>query len=286
MAIERDLWQGIVNIAQVPDNEGSKENEISWLCNPFGDGTVYTTQFVLDLEKNDDQFSWNFFLSANKKESAEAKALYFLNYLREKFPGLTGKVSSKRVNNYRFNNHSKFYEIVFPEPPYGIKFNFFKRIIDIFYFLKKIENHIAKFYIIWQKDDSVSSSTITDELYKIKIFFSIETKSSDDIVQSNTIKSYVRKIISDFRNSNEERAILKSAPSKDTMNNILKEMTFFKNTAGDYTGRYYNELKKLGWMPDWMPGFIKPEEIDLVIPSNIPIKKAVGLKFERRGGVY
>lgn len=283
MAMEPDLWQGIINVTQVPGNEKTEENEISWLCNPLGDGTVYTTQFVLDLEKNDDQFSWNFFLSANKKDSAEAKALYFLNYLREKFPGLTGKVSTKRINNYRFNNHIKFYEIVFPEPPYGIKFNFFKRIIDIFYFLKKIENHVAKFYIIWQKDDSVSSSTITDELYKIKIFFSIETYSSDDIVQSNTIKAYMQKIISDFRNSNEEKAILKSAPPKDTWNNILKEMTFFKNTAGDYTGKYYNELKKLGWMPDWMPGFIKPEEIDLVIPLNIPIKKAVGLKYERRG---
>ena len=282
MAMEHDLWQGIVNITQVPGNEGTEENEISWLCNPFGDDTVYTTQFVLDLEKNDDEFSWNFFLTANKKDSAEAKALYFLNYLREIFPGLTGKVSTKRINNYRFNNHIKFYEIVFPEPPYGNKFAFFKRILDIFYFVKKIENHVAKFYIIWQKDDSVSSSTITDELYKIKIFFSIETKSYDDIVQSKMIKAYMQNIISDFGNSNGERAILKKAPP-DTMNNILKEMTFFKNTAGDYTGRYYNGLKKLEWMPDWMPGFIKPEEIDLVIPLNIPIKKAVGLKFERSG---
>ena len=282
MAMESDLWQGIVNIAQVPGNEGTEENEISWLCNPFGDDTVYTTQFVLDLEKNDDQFSWNIFLTANKKDSAEAKALYFLNYLRERFPGLTGKVSTKRINNYRFNNRVKFYEIAFPEPPYGIKFKFFKRIIDIFYFLKKIENHVAKFYIIWQKDDSVSSSIITDELYKIKIFFSIETKSYDDIVQSKTIKAYMQNLISDFGNSNGERAILKKAPP-DSWNNILNEMTFFKNTAGYYTGMYYNGLKKLRWMPDWMPGFIKPEEIDLFIPSNIPIKKAVGLKYERRG---
>jgi len=281
--MECDLWQGIVNITQVSGNEGSEENEISWLCNPFGDDTVYTTQFVLDLEKNDDQFSWNFFLSANKKDSAETKALYLLNYLRENFPGLTGKVSTKKVNNYTFNNHSKFYEIVFPEPPYKIKFTLFKRIIDIFYFLKKIENHVAKFYIIWQKDDSVSSSTITDELYKIKIFFSIETKSFEEKVQSNVIKAYVQHITSDFRNSNGESAIVKSAPPKDTWNNILKEMTFFKNTAGDYTGKYYNELKKLGWMPHWMPGFIKPEEIDLVIPLNIPINKAVGLKYERSG---
>lgn len=282
MAMEPDLWQGIVNIAQVPGNEGTEENEISWLCNPFGDDTVYTTQFVLDLEKNDDQFSWNFFLAANKKDSAEAKALYFLNYLREIFPGLTGKVSTKRINNSRFNNRIKFYEIAFPEPPYRIKFKFFKRIIDIFYFLKKIENHVAKFYIIWQKDDSVSSSNIIDELYKIKIFFSIETKSYDDIVQSKTIEAYVQNLISDFGNSNGERAILKKAPP-DTWDNILKEMTFFKNTTGAYTGRYYHGLKKLKWMLDWMPGFIKPEEIDLVIPSNIPIKKAVGLKFERRG---
>ena len=282
MAMESDLWQGIVNIAQVPGNEGTEENEISWLCNPFGDDTVYTTQFVLDLEKNDDQFSWNIFLTANKKDSAEAKALYFLNYLRERFPGLTGKVSTKRINNYRFNNRVKFYEIAFPEPPYGIKFKFFKRIIDIFYFLKKIENHVAKFYIIWQKDDSVPSSIITDELFKIKIFFSIETKSYDDIVQSKTIKAYMQNLISDFGNSNGERAILKKAPP-DSWNNILNEMTFFKNTAGDYTGMYYNGLKKLRWMPDWMPGFIKPEEIDLFIPSNIPIKKAVGLKYERRG---
>ena len=282
MAMEPDLWQGIVNIAQVPGNEGTEENEISWLCNPFGDDTVYTTQFVLDLEKNDDEFSWNFFLTANKKDSAEAKALYFLNYLRETFPGLTGKVSTKRINNYRFNNHVKFYEIVFPEPPYGIKFKFFKRIIDIFYFLKKIENHVAKFYIIWQKDDSVSSSNIIDEIYKIKIFFSIETKSYDDIVQSKMIKAYVQNLISDFGNSNGERAILKKAPL-DTWNNILKEMTFFINTGEYYTGRYYNGLKKLRWMTGWMPGFIKPEEIDLVIPSNIPIKKAVGLKYERRG---
>ena len=280
--MESDLWQGIVNIAQVPGNEGTEENEISWLCNPFGDDTVYTTQFVLDLEKNDDQFSWNIFLTANKKDSAEAKALYFLNYLRERFPGLTGKVSTKRINNYRFNNRVKFYEIAFPEPPYGIKFKFFKRIIDIFYFLKKIENHVAKFYIIWQKDDSVPSSIITDELFKIKIFFSIETKSYDDIVQSKTIKAYMQNLISDFGNSNGERAILKKAPP-DSWNNILNEMTFFKNTAGDYTGMYYNGLKKLRWMPDWMPGFIKPEEIDLFIPSNIPIKKAVGLKYERRG---
>ena len=282
MGMEPDLWQGIVNIAQVPGNEGTEENEISWLCNPFGDDTVYTTQFVLDLEKNDDQFSWNFFLTANKKDSAEAKALYFLNYLREIFPGLTGKVSTKRINNYRFNNHVKFYEIAFPEPPYRIKFKFFKRIIDIFYFLKKIENHVAKFYIIWQKDDSVPSSIITDELYKIKIFFSIETKSYDDVIQSKTIEAYVQNLISDFGNSNGKRAILKKAPP-DTWNNILTEMTFFKNTAEYYTGRYYNGLKRLGWMPDLMPGFIKPEEIDLVIPSKIPIKKAVGLKFERRG---
>jgi len=280
--MEGDLWQGIVNIAQVPGNEGTEENEISWLCNPFGDDTVYTTQFVLDLEKNDDEFSWNFFLTANKKDSAEAKALYFLNYLREIFPGLTGKVSTKRINNYRFNNNVKFYEIAFPEPPYRIKFKFFKRIIDIFYFLKKIENHVAKFYIIWQKDDSVPSSIITDELYKIKIFFSIETKSYDDVIQSKKIIAYVQNLISDFGNSNGKRAILKKAPP-DTWNNILTEMTFFKNTAEYYTGRYYNGLKRLGWMPDWMPGFIKPEEIDLVIPSKIPIKKAVGLKFERRG---
>jgi len=280
--MEGDLWQGIVNIAQVPGNEGTEENEISWLCNPFGDDTVYTTQFVLDLEKNDDEFSWNFFLTANKKDSAEAKALYFLNYLREIFPGLTGKVSAKRINNYRFNNNVKFYEIAFPEPPYRIKFKFFKRIIDIFYFLKKIENHVAKFYIIWQKDDSVPSSIITDELYKIKIFFSIETKSYDDVIQSKKIIAYVQNLISDFGNSNGKRAILKKAPP-DTWNNILTEMTFFKNTAEYYTGRYYNGLKRLGWMPDWMPGFIKPEEIDLVIPSKIPIKKAVGLKFERRG---
>lgn len=280
--MEGDLWQGIVNIAQVPGNEGTEENEISWLCNPFGDDTVYTTQFVLNLEKNDDRFSWNFFLTANKKDSAEAKALYFLNYLREIFPGLTGKVSTKKINNYRFNNHVKFYEIAFPKPPYRIKFKFFKRIIDIFYFLKKIENHIAKFYIIWQKDDSVPSSIITEELYKIKIFFSIEAKTYEDIVQAKTIKAYVQNLISDFGNSNGERAILKEAPP-DTWDNILKEMTFFKNTTGAYTGRYYNSLKKLGWMPNWMPFFIKPEEIDLVIPSNIPIKKAVGLKFERRG---
>lgn len=282
MGMERDLWQGIVNIAQVPGNEETEENEISWLCNPFGDDTVYTTQFVLDLEKNDDQFSWNFFLTANKKDSAEAKALYFLNYLREIFPGLTGKVSTKRINNYRFNNNIKFYEIVFPEPPYRIKFKFFKRIIDIFYFLKKIENQVAKFYIIWQKDDSVPSSIITDELYKIKVFFSIETKSSDDVIQSKTIEAYMQNLISDFGNSNGKRAILKKAPP-DTWNNILTEMTFFKNSAEYYTGRYYNGLKRLGWMPNWMPGFIKPEEIDLIIPSNIPIKKAVGLKFERRG---
>ncbi len=281
-AMECDLWQGIVSITQVPGNEATEENEISWLCNPFGDDTVYTTQFVLDLEKNNDQFSWNFFLTANKKDSAEAKALYFLNYLRDLFPGLTGKVSTKRTNNYRFANHIKFYEIVFPEPPYGINFKFFKRIIDIFYFLNKVENHVAKFYIIWQKDDSVSSSTIIDELYKIKIFFSIETKSYDEKVRSKMIKSYVQNLISDFKNSNEEKAILKEVPP-DTMNDILKEMTFFKNTAGDYTGRYYNELKKLRWMPHWMPGFIKPEEIDLVIPSNIPIKKSVRLKYERRG---
>ena len=283
MAIEPGLWQGIVSVTQVPDNEKTEENAISWLCNPFGDDTVYTTQFVLDLEKIDDQFSWNFFLTDSKKDSAEAKALYFLNYLREKYPGLTGKVSTKRVNNYRFNNRIKFYEIVLPEPPYETKFQFFKRIIDIFYFLKKIEDHVVKFYIIWQKDDSVSSSTITDELYKIKIFFSIETKSYDEKVQSNMVKAYVKHIISDFRNSNGERAILKSAPPKDTMNNILKEMTFFKNTAEKYTGRYYNELKKLEWMPHWMPGFVKPEEIDLTIPLNIPIKKPVGLKYERSG---
>ena len=76
MEMEPDLWQGIVNIAQVPGNEGTEENKISWLCNPFGDDTVYTTQFVLDLEKNDDRFSWNFFLTANKKDSATAKTSF------------------------------------------------------------------------------------------------------------------------------------------------------------------------------------------------------------------
>ena len=283
MTLECDLWQGIVSIAQVPNDDGTKDDEVSWLCNPFGDGTVYTSQFVLDLGKNDDNFSWNFFLTANKKDTAEAKALYFLNYLRDEFPGLSGKVSSRRVNNHRFNNHIKFYEIVLPEPPYGKKFMFFKRIINIFYYLKKIENHVAKFYIIWQKDDSVSSSAVIDELYKIKIFFSIETKSYDEKVQSNMIKAYVQNIISDYRNSNGERAILRNGLPKDTLKNIFEEMTFFKNTAGDFTGRYYVELKKSSWMSHWMPGFIKPEEIDLIIPIGIPIKKAFGLKYERSG---
>lgn len=280
--MEHDLWQGIVNIIQVPGNEKTEENLTSWLCNPFGDDTVYTTQFVMDLEKNDDQFSWNFYLTTNKKNSAEAKALYFLNYLREKFPGLTGNIRIKRINNYKFNNRIKFYEIVLPEPPYKSKFEFLKRIIDIFYYLKKIEHHVAQFYITWQKDDSIPISTITNELYKIKIFFSIETKSYGEEVQSKMIKAYLQNIISGFQNTNGEKTILNKAPL-DTWNNIIKEATFFKNTAEDYTGKYFSGLKKLEWMPDWMPGFVTPEDIDLIIPVNIPIKKAVGLKYERRG---
>jgi len=282
MVMEHDLWQGIVNIVQVPGNERTDENLTSWLCNPFGDDTVYTTHFGMDLEKNDDQFSWNFYLTANKKDSAEAKALYFLNYLREKFPGLTGNVIIKRINNYKFNNHVKFYEIVLPEPPYKSKFEFLRRIIDIFYYFKKIENHVAQFYIIWQKDDSIPISTLLDEIYKLKIFFSIGTKSYGEEVQTKTIKAYLQNITSGFQNSNGVKTILKKAPI-DTWSNILKEETFFKNIAEDFTGKYYSGLKKLEWMPDWMPGFVKPEDIDLIIPANIPIKKAVGLKYERRG---
>ncbi len=57
MTLDCDLWQGIVSIAQVPNDDGTKDDAVSWLCNPFGDGTVYTSQFVLNLGKNDDNFS-------------------------------------------------------------------------------------------------------------------------------------------------------------------------------------------------------------------------------------
>ena len=59
-------------------NEGDNE-DVSWLCNPFGDSRVYGVKYLID----DENFSWEFFLRAEFKKEAINDGFYGEKGLKE-----------------------------------------------------------------------------------------------------------------------------------------------------------------------------------------------------------
>ena len=257
------------------------DKEISWLCNPFGDDRIYTTLFRLDNK----HFSWKFYLIEETQDQALISAIFFLNYLKEIFPGLVGNVLTRGISNTDLYRKLDFRELVLPEPPFlpNTKLNLIDKVCNLFYINK---NHVITVYIAWQKDDSISHYISHNSEYKVKIFLNTQTLPSLNTIknkQTIELEGRLQYLTSGLQNARGDKAFLRSAPS-ETWEDILKGTTFFRNSLEVYTGRYYRILKDNESIPEYMiPGFVKPEEVDFGIPKTIPLIKAVGLQHENVG---
>ena len=112
--MKSEFWQGVIDITQVPRINHDIQNEISWLYNPFGDDTMYMTQFRLESE----HFSWKFVLKEDTKEEALTSAYHLLSNLRERFSGIDGRVSTKKVTTEDLEKEICFSELILPEPEF------------------------------------------------------------------------------------------------------------------------------------------------------------------------
>ena len=257
------------------------DKEISWLCNPFGDDRIYTTLFTLDNK----HFSWKFYLIEETQDQALISAIFFLNYLKEISPGLVGKVLTRGISNSDLYRKLDFRELVLPEPPFlpNTKLNLIDKVCNLFYINK---NHVITVYIAWQKDDSISHYISHNSEYKVKIFLNTQTLSSLNTIKNKQfieLEGRLQYLTSGLQNARGDNAFLRNAPS-ETWEDILKGMTFFRNSLEVYTGRYYRILKDNELIPEYMiPGFVKPEEVDFGIPMTIPLIKAAGLQHENVG---
>ncbi|MHA1489014.1 MAG: hypothetical protein ACTSRI_05095, partial [Promethearchaeota archaeon] len=154
----KEFWQARVKITQVPAvikkvkfvNPRSREEvtiDNSWLCDPFGEKTIYGLELTIDKG-----FSWTFFFNGEYGEVHE-RGKVFLQFLKDKYPGLTGEFSLAFIKSEVYNKDLSFYELIVPQYPYlnSIKFSIIKKFISLF---GEVEKSLVQLFITWQRDDS------------------------------------------------------------------------------------------------------------------------------------
>jgi len=290
--VDIEKWQARVNITQIParlkdvylKNPQSKEEEEfenSWLCNPFNNNTVYGTEFSINSG-----FSWFFFIPAKNPSKAFFKGNFLLNYLKGKFPGLDGRVEVLPLYSDIINFKRNLFELVLPRPreSYFRRIKLLKTFINLYYF--RMNKKPVSMYILWQKDDSITSidaatTKKTSNIFKIRIFFSADIKTEaigemrDDELE---LYSHLKCLTAEIQNQQDECAELIKIPG-NMWKNMLEGNIFWENVRNTLTGpfleRKYHEIPY-----EFRPGFLSPNVTDFTILKNIPLPKSFHIENE------
>jgi len=268
------LFQARVSITQIPGNHQAEENKVSWLCNPFCDNTVYTMELLIK-----DTFSWSFLFNGETEAEAVAKAKAFLYFLKGKFPGLYGKISTLPLTSNYLKRIIPFQEISLPLPIYAGKLPLFNKFIDLFYFKT---HYIILAYVLWQQSDAVVPKGILPinfefqrHDFKIKIYVAIQKdplKTSRISGEPAEIEGMLRYLITDIINERGEPARL-IPTSKNTWAKILLKDVFWENPEQIETGRFFGKIADR--IPESKkPGFASQGIIDFYISSRLPLPYA------------
>ncbi|MHA2283694.1 MAG: hypothetical protein ACXAC5_22865, partial [Promethearchaeota archaeon] len=281
--METKFWQARVKITQIPtiletqefvNPKTHKPVEInkSWLFDPFLDQTVYGVELTLN-----ETFSFIFFMYAESEPKALKKGYSFLINLEERFPGLTGEVSTLPVGEFILKQDFPTYELVLPRGQFveGDKFRIIKKIIQLFKGRKFID---FQFYIFWQKDDSVNYDKLSKisvfELYKLKILIRVmqDNKIDNNELQIAQFEGKLEYLTMGIRNTNGERATIKNV-RVNNWERIMSSNVFWCNDENRHTGHYYldiyNQLHE-----ERIPAFITPDQVDFTFSDDLPLQKS------------
>ncbi len=262
-------WLTTIEITQIPNLEGN--GTLSWLFNPFMDNTIYGVRFQV----YDEIFSLSFILNSDTRGEALKLGFRLLSHLNERFPGIEGKVKVEKEKSEKTLEIDDFYELKLPELSVNDKICILSKIINLF---KINPGHEIEFFILWQRDNIISSSLEAiginellkvSEEFRIKIFISIGYNydlERDFEEQESEIKGYVDSF-KDFQNEFGKKALFVQS-SLNTYNHIL------------YGGQIKHDLISNNSI------VAHPITFDLSLPESLPIKKPDdkiygGLEFKK-----
>lgn len=291
-----EIWHAKVYITQIPaftdhtlNNDiesNSEETDIdkSWLCNPFMDNTVYGTEFTIDSK-----FSWAFFIPNSSKSEAYFKGNFMLNYLKEKFKGLDGKVQTIQINSESLNQNKNFFELRLPRPNqiYLKKISLITKFMNLYY--HRMNKKPLSLYILWQIDDSISginslsykTGKFATYIFKIRIFFSsnlnISYLSEMNLEDIENLAN-LNLMTSDIQTKLNEGAKLIRG-SENTWHNILTGNVFWQNDEKKFTGVCYEKIYDTINL-EIRPCFLSANVTDFTMLNNIPLPKASILENE------
>ncbi len=286
----KDLWHSRVEITQIPSEIEEEDIRINyreykkiqktWMQDLLSDFSIYG----LELDMND-HFSMIFFKKAHSRKEAAVQAQKLLHFLQFKFPGLAGKASTLHVTRSGFE-YFPVLELRLPPPGSSLELTYpiLQRLIYLF---SKICYPGLKFFIFWQKDDSIESKwsnapeTYFFEIYKVKIFMTQMNTETIVFTENQIFSKY--KTILDFlilglNNISKKPAEISIAPL-GFWRNILKFDVFFKNKDFKVTGRQF-QLIRHGLSALEMPTFLTPCNVDFTFMKDLPLPRAVKMEQE------
>jgi len=291
-----ELWHAKVYITQIPAftnhtiNDGIESNseetdmDKSWLFNPFMDNTVYGTEFTIDSK-----FSWAFFLPTLSKSEAYFKGNFMLNYLKDKFKGLDGKLQTIQINSESLNQNKKFFELRLPRPNqiYVNKVSLITKFMNLYY--HRMNKKSLSMYILWQIDDSISARNILSYktgkfatyMFKVRVFFSgnlNKTRLSEMNLEDIENLANLSLMTSDIQTELDEGAKLIHG-SENTWYNILTTNVFWQNDEKSFTGACYEKIYDRINL-DERPCFLSANVTDFTMLNNIPLPRASILENE------
>ena len=151
-------YQAIIHITQalpnenlglvvVPEEKQVLESKRSWLCTPFTESITYGVHFTIN-----NSFSWDFYLFAETEEKAKELGEALLLYLRYKYQGVDGAITTIPLYSTFLEIDRPLYELKFPNiPTTEIKFPLLSKLIH--YFNSPQRSFNIDMYILWKRFD-------------------------------------------------------------------------------------------------------------------------------------
>ena len=261
---------------------GVKEIPKTWMYDILSDQSIYGLEIVCN-----NRYSMTFFRRANSYEEARLQSLKLLSSLEFKFPGLSGTTEEILIEDIEFANDFPFCEVKIPNI-IGKTQNLFPILEKILHIFKKLNNQTIKFYIFWQRDDSIYTHLVNNspdmsvyDTYKVKMFVmgdfnGISLRERENFLRD--FKNFVEIFSSDLVNRFRERGEIIEWSSIMLKKINLFEV-FWENKEFEKTGvRYRYMLDELSGYE--IPSFINPNHVDFTFLETLPIPKSRGLSRE------
>ncbi|GAI60090.1 unnamed protein product, partial [marine sediment metagenome] len=244
------------DITRDPDIKLNRIMRTSWLYDPFGDNLTYGVEF--NVNKG---FSWDFFMYAKTAELAEELGEALLMNLQEKYKGLDGKVSVYPLYSKFLDVDRRLYEIILPSNP-PMKLQFLRKIIN--YYKTPQRKIDANIFILWKRDDLKLNPDPFK--YMLRIFISLNPNPNYFLnfdKQESSINAVLRYFISDMSIPPYKKAEYMSLSPIDWI--ALLTCNVFPKRAD------FNLRPDQNVPIEFIPNYIKPNEIDFDIPHEMPL---------------